>query len=120
MCQNIKFWYLYRDYGNYKNNSYVIFSNPEKIPFDKARQRLETAFEQHVLFIASQIGLPELFHSDYPTCDDISFHEFDDLEFTEQEPSDKRTLNNFLAQVEKESIKGWKVFDPQERLIMHM
>jgi hypothetical protein len=113
---NTKFIYLYRDSGNYKNMSIVIFLNPENISLAEAQQRLEVAFEQKLLFIASQIGLPDLFHDDFPTSDDISFHEFSGLEFTEQDINDKRTLKKFFAQVEKESKIGWKVFDPQERL----
>jgi len=118
MAKNIKFKYLYSDAGNYKKFGYAIFSNPESIPIDEVREKLEKAFEQKMFFIAQQVDLQELFFEDFPSDDDISFHEFDGLEVTDEPLNSlsKLTIKQFVELVDLESSKGWKVFDPWERL----
>ena len=118
MTKNIKFNYLYRDAGNYKNFGYAIFSNPESISVDEIKDKLEKAFKHKMFFIAQQIDLKELFFEDFPSDDDISFHEFDGLEVTVEPPNNltKRTIKQFIELVDSESSKGWQVFDPMDRL----
>lgn len=118
MTQSIKFGYLYRDTGNYKNLGNVVFSNPDNISSIEIKDSLVNAFSQKVFFIAEQIGLQELFFEGFPSGDDISFHEFNEVEMTDEAPSDSagRTIKEFVALVELESSKGWQVFDPMERL----
>jgi len=116
---NIKFKYLYRDAGNYKNYGFRVFGNPDNWSVDEIQGRLEAAFLDGIHFIAEQIGLPELFHLDYPTIDDVSFHEYDSLELTEERATDssEQTIKEFVEKIERESVIGWKLFDPRERLI---
>ena len=118
MAKNIKFKYLYRDAGNYKNYGYAIFSNPESISIAEINDKLERAFEQGMFFIARQLDLQELFFEDFPSDDDISFHEFDGVEISDDTPNNlsKRTIKQFIELVDLESLKGWEVFDPMERL----
>lgn len=118
MTQSIKFKYLYRDTGNYKNFGNVVFSNPDNISSIEIEDSLENAFSQKVFFVAEQIGLQELFFKGFPLGDDISFHEFNDIEITDEDPNDSvgRTIKEFVELVELESSKGWQVFDPMERL----
>ena len=118
MANNIKFKYLYRDAGNYKNFGYAVFSNPESISVDEIKDKLEKAFKHEMLFIADQVDLQELFFEDFPSDDDISFHEFDGLEVTDEARNDlsKRTIKQFVELIKSESSRGWKVFDPSERL----
>ncbi|MBE0680446.1 MAG: hypothetical protein IH589_00910 [Anaerolineales bacterium] len=117
MPQNIKFNYLYRDAGNYKIFGNVVFSNPEYLSLVEIKDSLEKTFIQKLFFIAKQIELQELFFEEFPLGDDISFHEFNGIEITEELPNDstKRTIREFIELVELESSKGWKVFDPMER-----
>ncbi len=118
MAQSIKFEYLYRDTGNYKSFGNVVFSNPDNIPSIEIKDSLVNAFSQKMFFIAEQIGLQELFFEGFPSEDDISFHEFNDVEITDEDPNDSagRTIKEFVELVELESSKGWRVFDPMERL----
>ena len=118
MIQNIKFKYLYRDFGNYKNVGSVVFPNPDNISIIEVNEELEKAFHQSIFFVAQQIGLQELFFKDFPSDDDISFHEFDGVEMSDEAPNDlyKRTIKEFVQLVILESTKGWEVFDPMERL----
>lgn len=117
MAKNIKFKYLYTDTGNYKNYGFVIFSDPKNISITEITSKLETAFQHEVLFIAQQVDLPELFFEDFPSDDDISFHELDGIEITDEPLNDlsKRTINQFMERINSEAFKGWKVFDPIER-----
>jgi len=54
----------------------------------------------------------------FPSGDDISFHEFNEVEIPDEAPNDsvRRTIKEFVELVEIESSKGWQVFDPTERL----
>jgi len=111
---NVKFEYLYRDGGNYKNYGSCVFKNPDNLSVDEIERRLEIAFLNRLHFIAEQVELPELFHDDYPTTDDVSFHEYSGVELSKEDESDssQRTIKEFVEKVEKESAIGWKLFDP--------
>ena len=114
---NVKFNYLYRDAGNYKSWGLVIFRNPEELSINEIEQRLRQSFFQHDLFIAGQIGIPEVFlyGAADATEDDISFHEFDSVELTDDTSNDQgnRTIRDFLHVVELSGRLGWKTFTPQ-------
>lgn len=118
MFPNIKFRYMYRDESNYKNYSSVIFTNPDSVSFDEIKARLEKAFSDSMLFNSNQVGLPELFFEDFPLPNDMTLHEFDSIETTDEAPDDHhhRTIKQFIKKVEKESAKGWIVIDPLDEL----
>ena len=113
---SIKFNYLYRDAGNYKNYGFQVFKNPDNLPVSMIENKLAATFFEGLLFIANQIDLPELFHEDYPTIDDVSFHEYAGLEII-QDTGDVsgRTIKEFVERIEQESVLGWRFFDPHER-----
>jgi len=112
---NIKFNYLYRDGGNYKSWGEVIFPNSEQLTLDEINSRLIDAFLPDQLFIASQISVPEkfLFENGELTKYDHCFHEFDNVEICQEDPTDdlKRSIAGFLKHVELASRQGWKAFD---------
>ena len=114
---NAKFNYLYRDAGNDKSWGTLIFRNPEGLPVNEIEQRLRKSFFQHDLFIASQIGVPDVFlyGANDATEDDISFHEFDSVELTDDAPNDQgnRSIREFLEVTELAARSGWKSFIPQ-------
>jgi hypothetical protein len=87
---------------------------------DALNMRLSRALESKQFFIADQIRLPELFLvlPDWPLeQDDHCWHEFDVAESTTDAPDDvrERTIHDFVIEVEQESRKGWRVFDPMTR-----
>lgn len=99
---NIKFNYLYRDASNYKQYGSVTFSNLKNLFIleidDIIRNRLiEKQFFNHIEF-----GLPSLFFQD-KNDDDHDWHEYENIEMTDENPTDKRTIAEFLKQLE--SIK---------------
>ncbi|HXQ26789.1 MAG TPA: hypothetical protein VN822_10310 [Candidatus Acidoferrales bacterium] len=117
---NIKFNYLYRDAGNYKNWAEVVFSNPDRLTVEATTKALRDAFLQDGLFIAHQVRVPETFFSTEgdATSDDHCFHEFDTVEISLEIPNDphKRSISQFIAEVKREAGSGWVTFDPHDRL----
>jgi len=114
---NVRLVYLYRDGSNYKRWSDVTFCNPEGLSLVTIGERLRAAFLPDGLFIAHRIGVPEVFLSDQDcfTHDDHCFHEFDSVEVTAEAPKDRRTVSEFIREVEGAAREGWKAFDPADR-----
>ena len=108
----IEFSYMYRDAANYKNCSYITFTNLHSLLIAEIDKRLRAAFEQETDFIAEQIGVPEMFFEDEDD-DDHCWHEYDGVEAVIEIPSDLdgRDIRDFIEKVELESKKGWKEYD---------
>ena len=112
---NTRFHYMYRDASNYKYWGEVVFAGAID---DALSGRLSRAFESTEFFIADQIGIREVFPADWPLDqDDHCWHTFVETESTNEAADDVhgRTIHRFVADVERTSIKGWKVFDPMTR-----
>jgi len=107
---NTRFLYLYRDAGNNKARGSVVFAGS---PRSGDLARLLRAFEASTYFVAEQIDLPVLylFESGYGFDSglDHCYHEFENLGLTVGPPSDARTVQEFIAQIERESRNGWRV-----------
>lgn len=112
---NSVFGYLYRDGSNYKAWGEVVFAGA---PSDELRTRIVEALSDHEFFIAEQIRVPECFFDSWPRYeDDHCWHEFNSLEADDRQPDDEfgRTIEQFVADIERASASGWNVFDPHER-----
>jgi hypothetical protein len=118
---NVKFHYLYRDGSNYKKWASVVFSNGDRLPIEAATRSLGEAFLEDGIFIAHQVRVPEIFLAleDNLTPDDHCFHEFDSVVTTSDIPNDpsSRSILEFMAEVAREAERGWRAFDPQDRLL---
>ncbi|MGA2429480.1 MAG: hypothetical protein ABSH13_13355 [Candidatus Acidiferrum sp.] len=116
--ENVKFNYLYRDAGNYKNWGEIVFSNPDRRSINAMTKALADAFLQDGIFVAHQIRVPEIFLFDTgdATSDDHCFHEFDAVESTLEHPTDRhrRSISEFVAEVESQAKRGWVPFAPDE------
>jgi hypothetical protein len=120
---NIKFHYLYRDGSNYKKWGDVVFSNIDNLSIGSILKSLQESLSDDGLFIAHQVRIPEVFlASEYPLSeDDHCFHEFADVEATWAAPNDEcnRSIGEFVIEVGKEAERGWRAFDPIEKLSGH-
>lgn len=120
MTSNIKFFYLYRDAGNYKAWGEIVFSNIEKMALAEVTARLRSAFSQEILFVADQIHVPEVFlyNGSKVTSDDHCFHEFDAVEISNEQANDERerSTKRFVEEVEFQAKLGWRAFDPLEKV----
>lgn len=92
---NIRFNYLYRDAGNYKNYGYVIFPNPNNLPIEKLKIPIYNYLIDGEFFKHKSMKIPPLFFSP-ENSDDHSLHEFENIEETEDEPTDTRTIDEFM------------------------
>lgn len=118
MVASVKFNYIYRDASNYKALGYIIFNNPNGLTLSDINNHLLNSFRMDGLFIASQIRIPEVFlylDGDI-TVDDHCFHEFISVEDTLEAENDvhRRSIFEFIKEVEHQSETGWKVFDPTD------
>lgn len=116
---NIKFEYLYRDAGNYKQWAQIIFSNPDELSLPDIDTSLKRAFLQDGLFIAHQIQIPEVFPfvPGAATSDDHCFHEFAGVQLTSAGSNDRhlRSISELIGEAERASKHGWLAFNPHER-----
>lgn len=135
---NIEFEYLYRDGGNNKNFGGVVFTNDSQLSIGDLEAEIRNHLEMGELFIADQVGVPEVFLWDpdanydpddastypadlgpgkYAIWEDMDgcYHEFDCLSVTDKQPTDNRTITRFVADLAKANREGWRVFLPTDR-----
>ena len=113
--ENTRFNYMYRDASNYKSCGSVVFRGGIA---EALSTRLSAALESTEFFIADQIRIADVFLADWPLeQDDHCWHAFSDTELTSDAPDDPhvRTIEEFVAEVERVSMEGWKIFDPMHR-----
>lgn len=87
---NIKFNYFYRCIGNYKKYSSVIFANPTNIEVDEIEAFVKSKLIDETWLYAHEWQLPEIFTDIVDFRVDPSWHEFDSLEYTEEEQLNKK------------------------------
>lgn len=97
---NIKFSYLYRDAGNYKLYGQVVFGNPESIALEEIRNRINAHLIDGEFFEAKKWGVPELQFDKYIPELDHTWYEFEGVEDSSSEITDKRTIKEFLRYIE--------------------
>ncbi len=95
---NIRFEYLYRDSGNYKNWGDVVFSNKNNISVELLSSLFRELFESGIYFNAAAINVQDLHFSEYNPTTDHSFHEFHKLTNTSDIITDpmKRDITSIL------------------------
>jgi hypothetical protein len=95
---NLKFNYLYRDAGNYKNFGSVVFSNPHCFTIEKITDLINDNLIDNEFFYHDKFGVPPLFFNNQNT-DDITWHEFENLEFTDDKPTSEISIADFLSNI---------------------
>jgi len=98
---NIKFSYLYRDSGNYKKFTSIIFSNPNNIDLSIVEDLIKSKLIWDQWFYADEWKLPEIFPD---LCDfriDPTCHEFENVEYTIDEPNIMVSLDKLLEAIKK-------------------
>lgn len=103
---NIKFNYLYRDAANYKNFGSIVLSNPNDIPIDKLRTLITNNLIDNEFFDPIRIKVPQLFFYPY-NSDDHTWHEFENIEETNEIISDSRTIEDLLSYL-REDLEKWR------------
>jgi len=73
---NIKFNYLYRDAGNYKQYGSVILSNPDNLSLEKIEKQIRANLIDGEYFIPSKLNIPFINEFPYDAELDHEWYEF--------------------------------------------
>jgi hypothetical protein len=92
---NINFNYLYRDASNFKQFGSVIFTNPNNLSIEEVNSILLYKLIDGEYFDHTKFSVPSLFFKDR-NADDHNWHEYRNVEMTDKNPTDERTIEMFL------------------------
>ena len=104
---NIKFSYLYRDAGNYKNHNWVIFTNPDHVEISDLEALIDSKLIDGTYFYVDQWQLPDLHFSTWNNQLDHTWHEFESIEYTGEAPTAELTLAEFVTAIKKVKPFTW-------------
>jgi hypothetical protein len=101
MLLNIKFSYLYRDAGNYKNFGEAVFGNSEHLSVEDIRISIEANLIEGQWFIAKDLELSNLFFEEFGYDEELdhNWHEFGDVEETNEEANTDEDIQVFLRRL---------------------
>lgn len=98
---NIKFSYLYRDAANYKKYNHVIFANPDDVELSKIEQLVKTKLIYGEWLYVDEWQLPDLHFGTWDNQLDHTFHEFENVEFTEEPVNMTSDLVELITSIKK-------------------
>ena len=107
---NVKFEYIYRDAGNFKNWGEVVFANPNGIAVDDVVSLTEKAlidktfFSDILFFNASKAGVPDLRFDKHIPDLDHDWHTVSALLPTDELPSDPRNIEEFIESLRQTAL----------------
>lgn len=101
---NVRFEYLYRDAGNYKNWGDAIFSNVKNHDVPSLEQQVRESLIDGEFFVAEAAEVPVLRFPEYVRSLDHDWHEFYGLVPTEEIVSDvkNRSIDDFIKILSRE------------------
>ena len=104
---NIKFVYLYRDGGNYKQHNEIIFSNPNQRPLAEVEKIIRKNLIDNSWFVAKDWNIPDMHFKNYNWDNKIDhdWHEFDRLEETNGITFEPETIEDFLSKINRVTAK---------------
>lgn len=99
---NVRFEYLYRDAGNFKNWGEVVFSNPRNINVDLIAAMAAKVLIDHVYFVVLKAGVPDLHFVEYDKELDHDWHEVNAFQPTDDAPNDPqgRDVEKFIESLQ--------------------
>lgn len=103
---NIRFEYLYRDAGNFKNWGEIVFSNPEHLGSEAITDLARVSLINRTFFVAANARVPDLHFADYHAELDHGWHEMHAFAPTDDETSDQehRTISEFVESLRLASV----------------
>jgi len=102
---NVRFEYLYRDAGNFKNWGEIVFSNPRNINADLVAAMAEKVLIDQAYFLASKAGVPDLHFVEHDEDLDHDWHEVYAFRATDEAPNDPqgRDVEEFVESLQRAS-----------------
>lgn len=103
---NVRFVYLYRDAGNFKNWGEVVFANPRNIHADRVAAMAEKVLRiDGFYFVASEVNVPDLRFPERNGNLDHDWHEVHAFQATNDAPNDSqgRDVEAFIELLQRAS-----------------
>ncbi len=97
LSTNLKFNYLYRDAGNYKQFGFVIFSNPHDLTPEQATEKLLPNLIDEEFFDPLIVNIPLLEKYDFDPELDHGWYEFELFCETGESPTESIIVDDFLT-----------------------
>jgi len=94
--QNVRFSYMYRDAGNYKERGFVVFSNPYDYSIDQLDKSLRKVLIDQLFFIPSECDIPLVHTFFFDPALDHEWYELEDIELTPEPATDRRSIDTFI------------------------
>lgn len=101
LLNNIRFSYLYRDYGYYKLFGESIFSNPEKLDLAEIDHRIKSRLIDGEFFNPEAWGIVRLSFENHDYEQDHDWHEYDGVELIEDVKTNVISISEFLNAIKK-------------------
>ncbi|MFZ5554745.1 MAG: hypothetical protein ACOZCO_16640 [Bacteroidota bacterium] len=99
--KNVIFRYEYRDAANYHKSNQVVFSSNSKLDLAVIDAEIRKHLFDDEYFYPDKLFIPEIEMFDFdPQCDHF-WYTYLKIEFTIDPPTDKRTFQEFLSDLEK-------------------
>lgn len=102
MSQNIRFYYLYRDSGNYKKFGFKDFSNPFSLTLVEIEQTIRSNLISAEFFYPEKVGIQKFRFHRY--LDDYSWYEFDKIELLNSRKP-RQSIDEFLQLLKANKIQ---------------
>jgi hypothetical protein len=99
LLNNIRFSYRYRDAANYKLYGETIFSNPDKITITEIIFRIKACLIDGEFFNPNEWGIWALNFEVFDGELDHDWHEYEEIEETPDEITDKRSIKIFIETI---------------------
>lgn len=117
LIMNIRFEYLYRDAGNFKNWGSVVLSNPQDISLEAINKLWPYFMTDPIYFVAEEISIPDLHFKDCNLDLDHKWHEVHCFKETRDEPNDPkgRTIIDFISDLAR-SLSGLRISEGEVNL----
>lgn len=90
---NIRFEYLYRDGGNFKNWGGVVFFNPHHVSADVVMSMAKNVLIDQAYFVANKACVPDLHFGEYDEQLDHGWHEAHAFQTTDDAANDPQSRN---------------------------
>jgi hypothetical protein len=95
--KNIEFIYSYTDSQHAKTTGEIVFANPDNMPLSAIEYQVRSRLIQLEYFYHSDFMVPSLFGEYADLNVNPAWHTFVSIDSTDKEPTDKRTISDFIA-----------------------
>ena len=93
---NLKFEYLYRDAGNYKQFGSIVFENPTQIQPEMASNYIKPDLIDAEYFLPEKVQIPRFVIIGYNSEFDHDWYEFVKFSLTDETPTASMSAQNFM------------------------